>query len=106
MLKLSLIVLQPVLPLCDYKVWIDTKRGAEAKHYLYNMVELNMMEEEFHTRRMSGRKRATYFAIQLEMARDEYKEKQEEERALRWKKAQHTKEVYARGGERALMKAK
>jgi hypothetical protein len=40
------------------------------------------------------------------MARDEYKEKQEEERALRWKKAQHTKEVYARGGERALMKAK
>jgi hypothetical protein len=34
MLNLSLIVLQPVPPLCDYKVWIDTKRGMEAKRYL------------------------------------------------------------------------
>jgi hypothetical protein len=25
-------------------VWIDIERGTEAKHYLHNMVELNMME--------------------------------------------------------------
>jgi hypothetical protein len=47
MLNLSLIVLQPVPPLCDYKVWIDTEKGVEAKCYLHNMVELNMMEEEY-----------------------------------------------------------
>jgi hypothetical protein len=79
MLNLSLIVLQPVASLCDYKVWIDTERGAEAKCYLHNMVELNMMEEEeFRARRMAERKRAAYFAIQREMAHDEYKEKREE----------------------------
>jgi hypothetical protein len=47
MLNLSLIVLQSVPPSCNYKVWIDTERGVEEKHYLRNMVELNMMEEEF-----------------------------------------------------------
>jgi hypothetical protein len=31
MLNFSLIVLQPVFPLCDYKAWIDTERGEEAK---------------------------------------------------------------------------
>jgi hypothetical protein len=60
-LNLSLIVLQPVPPLCDYKVWIDTKRGAKAKHYLRSMVQLNIMEEEFHGRRMECR-RAAFFA--------------------------------------------
>jgi hypothetical protein len=75
MLNLSLIVLQTVPPLCDYKVWIDTERGAEAKCYLHNMIELNMMEDDFHAHRMAERKRAAYFVIQREMARDEYKEK-------------------------------
>jgi hypothetical protein len=36
------------LSFIDYKMWIDTERDAEAKRYLHNMVELNMMEEEFH----------------------------------------------------------
>jgi hypothetical protein len=67
MLNLSLIVLQPLPPLCDYKVWIDTESGAEMKHYLCNMVKLNMMEEEFRARRMEERKHATYFAMQREM---------------------------------------
>jgi hypothetical protein len=40
MLNLSLIVLQLVFPLCDYKVWIDTERGEEAKNHLRRMVEL------------------------------------------------------------------
>jgi hypothetical protein len=53
MLNLSLIVLQPVPPLCDYKVWIDIERGVDAKHHLRNMVELNMMEEEFCARKMA-----------------------------------------------------
>jgi hypothetical protein len=75
MLNLSLIVLQHVLPLCDYKVWIDTERGAKAKCYLHNMVQLNMMEEEFYAHRMAEHKHATYFAMQHEMAQDEYKEK-------------------------------
>jgi hypothetical protein len=39
-------------PLCDYKVWIDTERDAEAKRYLHSIVELNMMDEEFRARRM------------------------------------------------------
>jgi hypothetical protein len=39
------------------------------------MVELNMMEEEFHVRRMVERKRAAYFAMQREMKREEYKKK-------------------------------
>jgi hypothetical protein len=70
MLNLSLIVLQLVPPLYDYKVWIDTERGAEAKHYLHNMVELNMMEEEFLARSMAEHTRATYFAMQHEMAHE------------------------------------
>jgi hypothetical protein len=106
MLNLLLIVLQPVPPLCDYKVWIDTERSAEAKHYQRNMVELNMMEEEFHARRMTERKCAAYFAMQREMAHEVYKEKREEERARRHEKARHVKEAYARGGEKALIKGK
>jgi hypothetical protein len=70
------------------------------------MVELNMMEKEFHARRMVEHKGAAYFVIQREMARDEYKEKREEERAQKRGKAQHAKEAYVRGGERALMKGK
>jgi hypothetical protein len=75
MLNLSLIALQPILPLCDYKVRINTERGVEEKHYIYNMVELNMTDEEFHAHRMAERKRAAYFAMQREMKREEYKEK-------------------------------
>jgi hypothetical protein len=73
MLNLSLIVLQHVPPLCDYKVWIDTERGVEVKCYLRNMVELNMMEVEFHVCRLVERKRAAYFAMKHEMPRVEYK---------------------------------
>jgi hypothetical protein len=74
MLNLLLIVLQPVSPLCDYKVWINTERGEEVKHHLYNMVQLNMIEEEFRARRMEERRHATYFAMQREMDHEEYKE--------------------------------
>jgi hypothetical protein len=62
MLNFSLIVLQPVFPLCDYKAWIDTERGEEAKNHLRHMVELNLMEEEFHARRMMECRRAAFFA--------------------------------------------
>jgi hypothetical protein len=106
LLNLTLIILQPVPPLYDYKVWIDTERGAMAKHDLRNMVELNMMGEEFHGRRMAERKRAAYFAMKREMAHEEYNEKREEERAQKHEKARCVKEAYAKGGERALMKAK
>jgi hypothetical protein len=75
MLNLSLIVLQSVPPLCDYKVWIDTERGEKVKHHLCNMVKLNMMEEELRTRRMEGCRCAAYFAMQREMDHEEYKEK-------------------------------
>jgi hypothetical protein len=75
LLNLTLIVLQPVSPLCDYKVWINTERGVQAKCHLCNMVELNMMEEELCARRMVERKRATYFAMKREVDREEYKEK-------------------------------
>jgi hypothetical protein len=51
------------------------------------MVELNMMEGEFHARRMAEHNHAAYFAMQHEMARDEYKEKREEERAQKREKA-------------------
>jgi hypothetical protein len=81
MLNLSLIVLQPVFPLCDYKVWIDTERGEEAKNHLRRMVELNLMEEKFCVRRTAECRRAIFFAKQREVDRKEYKEKQEEERA-------------------------
>jgi hypothetical protein len=40
------------------------------------------------------------------MARDEYKEKREEEMAWKREKARRVKEAYARGGEIALMKGK
>jgi hypothetical protein len=74
-LNLSLTALQPVLPLCDYKVWIDIERDAEVKCYLRSMVELNMMEEEFCVRRMEERRHAAFFARQREMDCEEYKEK-------------------------------
>jgi hypothetical protein len=104
MFNLPLIVLHHVPPLCDYKVWIDTERGEEVKHHLHNMVKLNMMGEEFHAHRMEERRRTAYFAMQHEMDREEYKKKQEEERAQRREKARREKEVYARGGEKALLK--
>jgi hypothetical protein len=62
MLNLSMIILQPVFPLCDYKVWIDTERYEEAKNHLYHMVELNLMEEEFRAHRTVERRCATFFA--------------------------------------------
>jgi hypothetical protein len=105
MFNLSLIILQPIPPLSDCKVWIDTERGVEVKHYLHNMVELNIMEEEFCAHRMAERKCAAYFAMQCEMAR-EYKDKREKERAPKREKARHVKEAYARGGERVLKKGK
>jgi hypothetical protein len=106
LLNLTFIVLQPVPLLCDYKVWIDTERGVEAKCHLRNMVELNMIEEEFRDRRMTERKRTAYFGMKREMAREEYKEKREEERAQKREKARRVMEVYVKGDERALMKAK
>jgi hypothetical protein len=60
---LLLIVLQSVPSLCNYKVWIDIKRGEKAKHHLRNMMQFNMMEDEFRARRMEERRRATYFAM-------------------------------------------
>jgi hypothetical protein len=68
------------------------------------MIELNMMEEEFHVRRMVERKRAAYFAMQREIKREEYKKKWEEERAQKREKARRVKE--ARDGEKVLMKSK
>jgi hypothetical protein len=106
MLNLSLIVLQPVFPLCDYKVWIDTERGEEAKNHLRRIVELNLMEEEFRARRTAERRRAIFFARQREMDREEYKEKREEVRARKREKARCAKEAYERGGEKALVKGK
>jgi hypothetical protein len=58
MFNLSLIVLQTVPPLCDYKVWIDMERCEEAKHHLRNMIKHNIMEEEFRVHRMEERRRA------------------------------------------------
>jgi hypothetical protein len=95
-----------VFSLCDYKVWIDTEIGEEAKNHLRRMVELNLMEEEFCARRMAERRRDTYFALQREMDHDEYKEKQEQERARKREKARRVKEAYERGGEEVLRRAK
>jgi hypothetical protein len=68
MLNLSLIVLQLVFPLCDYKVWIDTERGEEAKNHLRRMVELNLMEEEFCARRTAEHRRAIFMiAVQTQI---------------------------------------
>jgi hypothetical protein len=103
---LSLIILQLVFPLCDYKVWIDTERGEEAKNHLRRMVELNLMEEEFRARRTAKHMCAVFFASQREMDRGEYKEKREEERARKREKAQRAKAAYERGGEKALVKGK
>jgi hypothetical protein len=75
MLNLFLIVLQPVPPLCDYKVWIDKERGEKVKHHVRNMVQLNMMEVEFCARRMEEHRRAAYFAMWRQMDHEEYKEK-------------------------------
>jgi hypothetical protein len=80
MLNLSLIILQSVFPPRDYKVWIDTERGEEAKNHLHRMVELNLMEE-FRAPRTVERRRVVFFARPREMDREAYKEKWEEERA-------------------------
>jgi hypothetical protein len=76
------------------------------KCYLRNMVELNMMEEEFRAHRMEEGRCAAYFVMQCEIDREEYKEKPEEERAHKREKTRSVKEVYARGGEKALMNGK
>jgi hypothetical protein len=70
------------------------------------MVELNLMEEEFHARRMVERRRDAYFAMQREMDRGEYKEKREQKRARKRERAQQANEAYERGGEEALRRAK
>jgi hypothetical protein len=95
-----------MFPLCDYKVWIDTERGEEAKNHLRRIVELNLMEEEFRVRRTAERRRAIFFAKQREMDREEYKEKREEVRARKREKARCAKEAYERGGEKVLVKGK
>jgi hypothetical protein len=100
------VVLQLVLPLCNYKMWIDIVRGPDAISYLCLMARLNMMEEEFRAHRMAEHKRATYFAIRREMDHEEDKKEREEERAQKREKAHRTKEAFARGGEQALMKGK
>jgi hypothetical protein len=41
-----------------------------------------------------------------EMDREEYKEKQEEDRAWNREKARHAREDFARGGKKALIKCK
>jgi hypothetical protein len=64
------------------------------------------MEEELCARRMEGRRHAAYFAMRHEMARDEYKEKREEERTQKHEKARHAKEAFVRGGDKVLMKGK
>jgi hypothetical protein len=106
MLNLSFIVLQSVFPLCEYKVWIDTERGEEAKNHLRRMVKLNLMEEEFRARRTVERRSAVFVARQREMDREEYKEKRKEERARKREKSRCAKEAYERGGEKALVKGK
>jgi hypothetical protein len=78
---LSLIVFQLVFPPCDYKVWINTERGEQAKNHLRRMVELNLTEEEFRARRTAEHRHAPFLARQREMDHEEYKEKREEERA-------------------------
>jgi hypothetical protein len=60
--------------LCDYKVWIDIERDVDAKNYLRNMVELNVMEEQFCASKKEEHKHSTYFAIQHKMDREEYRE--------------------------------
>jgi hypothetical protein len=55
---------------------------------------------------MEERRQATYFAMQHEMKREEYKERRVGERAWKHEKARYAKEAYARGGEKMLMKAK
>jgi hypothetical protein len=106
MLNLFFTVLQPVPPLCDYKVWIDTERGEKVKHHLLRMVELNLMEEEFRACRMAERRHDAYFAMQREIDRDEYKEKREQERTRKRERARRAKEAYEQGGEEALRRAK
>jgi hypothetical protein len=98
-----LIILQPVPPLCDYKVWVDIEKGAEAISYLCLMAQLNMMEQEFRAQRMAQHKQAAYFAMRHEMDSEQDKEKREEERARKPEKAHHAKEAFARGGEKALI---
>jgi hypothetical protein len=51
------------------------ERGEKEKHHLRNMVQLNMMEEEFRACRLEERRRAAYFAMHREMDCEEYKEK-------------------------------
>jgi hypothetical protein len=67
---------------------------------------LNMMEEEFCDRRMAEHKHAAYFAIHCEMDHEQDKEKREEERARKCKKACRAKGAFAHGGEQALIKDK
>jgi hypothetical protein len=64
------------------------------------MIDLNMMEEEFHAHRMEECRHATFFVRQHEMDCEEYKEKREQERA--WCE----KETYEWGDDEALRKAK
>jgi hypothetical protein len=73
--------------LCEYKVGIDIESSTEAKRNLHSMVELNMMEGEFHAHRMEERRHAAFFARQREMDHEEYKEKREQERAWKHEKA-------------------
>jgi hypothetical protein len=100
------IISQPDSPLCEYNVWIDNVIGLEVISYLCSMFRLNMMEDEFHARRIEECTHATYFAMCYKMNREQEKEKREEERAQKCMKARHVKEAFARGGDKALIKEK
>jgi hypothetical protein len=87
-------------------VWIDTERGTKAISYFFLMAHLNMMEDEFCTRRIVEHKHAAAFLIHREMECGKDKEKQEEERAQKCKKVCSAKATFLKGGEQAIIKGK
>jgi hypothetical protein len=70
------------------------------------MVRLNMIEEEFRTRRIEEREHTAYFVMRHERDCEQDKKKREEERARKTEKARHVKEAFAQGGEQVLIKGK
>jgi hypothetical protein len=75
MINAFFVVLQPIPPLCDYKVRIDNERGLEVISSLCSITQLNMMEEQFRAHRMVKHQHAAYFAMHREIDCEQDKKK-------------------------------
>ena len=90
--------------MCDFKEWIDTEVGEDAKDFLRRENSLMKMEEEFRQRRMAEREKEEQMRLRREEQLRKQAEEREKERERKRERARRAKAALAEGGEDAIRK--